>query len=678
MCSGLVNQAGANGLKVVSNDAMSFDWNTLGKTKDNAALQAEWTAVLDKVIAADVDALAICDYGYGSEFALSYLRSRNWAPKSTLVSYIYEPFEDPSLLAYVVLPTAFSNRATFPAQLDFTDSNGYDELAHRVYNRHASSIMAQATIAGMIFSDALLHASYPLTDESVQLSLSTSQLTTFMGTSAFDVFHRQTIAALVTQFGSTTSEVRVVGPATAAADEFVYPMPHWNERTYKQKWGRGVEIAGVVLMAVGGAITLFWTIFMFAHWRHPVMLAASPVFCLAVLGGSLLVFASIFNWMPNLISDSICNLRPWLLPLGFMIMFGSLLAKTDRICRIYYGVYKSKAPVVITISNMHVAGIVLAIAFIQSILSILMVTVTKLQSKLHVVDIYRPSHNYEVCTFSTALKILFGINVGYAALLLGWGSYLAFRIRKVPIRMYDESKVIGFSIYNTAFFGAIVIVIQLAVGNNNRDVTFIITAICCFLGATLTTCSLFASKWFAIYRPTASSSSSDSTSSGPYRSNGTHMGARTASKSNFSSSGNSSKDGEVNTSSKAFEKERKRLKQRIKELKKELKKKTLKLDDERQKRCALKEKLKKGGKYEPTTDDDSSNSEDATEMDVAQKLATPSVDSIVEEKRNKKKGTPAAQTKAAAAPKQIQSPPQQNDAEDPSSSYSDSESDEEN
>jgi hypothetical protein len=99
------------------------------------------------------------------------------------------------------------------------------------------------------------------------------------------------------------------------------------------------------------------------------------------------------------------------------------------------------------------------------------------------------------------LKVLFGISVAYAFALLVWGTYLAYKIRKVPISIYDESKVIAFSIYNTCFFGIIVIVIQLAIGNSNRYLTFMITAVCCFLGAMVTTGCLFGAKLFAIYRP---------------------------------------------------------------------------------------------------------------------------------------------------------------------------------
>lgn len=59
------------------------------------------------------------------------------------------------------------------------------------------------------------------------------------------------------------------------------------------------------------------------------------------------------------------------------------------------------------------------------------------------------------------------------------------------------------------------IVIQLAIGNINRDLTFVFSAIFCFLGAVITTTTLFISKLLAIYYPKYLEETP--TSSTPYR-----------------------------------------------------------------------------------------------------------------------------------------------------------------
>lgn len=496
LCYGVTSQAALNSLSVVAEYVMPFDYDTFGDVKSNQTRMNIWISALDAIIEHQVDALFICDYGSNAEFAVSYLKKKGWAPKSLTLSTLFTQWEDPSNLDYITTLSSYNKNARFPAQASFGDSATFDQLMRQRFGVAASHNSARAALGGMIFTQAIKNAKDNST-AAINTALATGQFSSFMGTSAFDTSSRQTLASLAIQMMNSTKVNNVIGPALAAADTLVYPIPSWDERIFNPKWGNGTEIAGAVLMCIGGVATIAWIIFLIVHWNHRVIVAASPLFLLTILLGSLIVYVSIFSWMPNLINSSICNLRAWLLPLGFMTMFGALLAKTHRIHRLY----NSKGIAMIVIRNIQVALITLIIVVGQAVLSILMITVTKLDSTVKIVDPYRVSRNYYVCTFSTALKILLGLNVGYAFLLLVWGSYLAYRIRKVPISIYDESKVIAFSIYNTCFFGIIVIVIQLAVGNSSRYLTFMITAVCCFLGAMITTGCLFGAKVWAIYKP---------------------------------------------------------------------------------------------------------------------------------------------------------------------------------
>lgn len=503
LCEGAVTQSPPNGLRVVyHNDSMPFEWWTLGAINPDRAIV--WNAALDTMRALKPDAVVICDY-FGGEYALNYMRQYDWTPKSVIVAPMTGKYTDPSLGNYVVTPAQYNAAARYTAQPHFVDSAGYDALVMQKYGVHATSMMAQSTLTMMLLTNMLINAADNST-ESLILALQTSQLDSFMGTVIFDVNSRQTRPSLVTQSMNDGKIVNVVGPPLAAAATLVYPMPAWSERVFAPKWGSSVEIAGTVIVAIGFAISIGWLIFLIYHWNHDVIRAASPLFCVTIIVGSMIVYGSVFTWMPNLVNSSICATRTWLLPIGFMIMFGALLAKTYRI----HVLHNTKTLEVIRVTNLEVAVVVLIIVVIQAIISIMDITIPDLKAMVHVVDQYRISHNFWVCTFDTKLKILFGVNAGYGGLLLGWGSYLAYKVRTVPIAAFDESKVIGFSIYNTGIFAIIVIAIQLAVGNSNRNVTFMVTAICCFLGAAITTCFLFGAKVRAIYWPSTTSSRSGS------------------------------------------------------------------------------------------------------------------------------------------------------------------------
>lgn len=504
LCEGVEANAPLSDLTVVySNYSMPFNWWTLGKIDGNPVNTAIWTAALENIRALKPDAVVICDYTYGGEFALRHMRETNWMPKSVALSPLYKSFNDPSLLNYVIVPAQYHKNAKSTTQTYFTDSAGYDALIYQRYGVPANSIMAQATLAGMLWTAMLTNAPTNSTDSFIN-TMGRLQLNSFMGKTTFDVENRQTLLSLVTQILNASTITNIIGPAQAAAAPLIYPMPTWQERIFNPKWGSAVEKVATAFMVLGAVISIAWLIFLFYYWKHPVVYAASPLFCVTIVVGSMLVYGSVFTWMPNLVNDSTCAMRAWLLPLGFMTMFGALLSKTNRVVRLYY----QKGVKIIKIDNFDVTIVILVITVVQASLSILAVTVPRLKATKVVVDPYRISHNYWACSFDRGMKVIFGLNVAYGAGLLGWGIYLAYKVRKVPLALYDESKIIGFSIYNTGIFAAIAVAIQLAVGNSNRNVTFMITAICCFLGAAVTTCFLFGAKVKAIYWPSQSSSSS--------------------------------------------------------------------------------------------------------------------------------------------------------------------------
>jgi len=510
MCSGIVEQAPLNGLNVLAYyQDMPFDWTDLGAIEGYPNRSTIWSGVLEEVIALNPDTVVVCDYSYGAEFALNYMRQKNWMPKLMVIAPIYAPFQDPTLLDYVITITPYSAAAKYPAQANFVDSGGYNALALARYGIQADEFMAEATLAGMMWSNAIVNAESNQTSDLVQ-AMRLSQIQSFMGLTAMDVRDRQTIPCLVVQFLSASNVSNVVGPPNAATDPIIYPMPTWSERVFAPQWGSPVEIASAVLTIVGLLVAFGWMVFLITHRKHPAVVTASPAFCFSTLVGSICVFASIITWMPNLITTAQCNSRSWVLPIGFMLMFGSLLAKTERIVRIYY---QSQTMKTIRVSNFQVFTIISVLVGIQIILSIFMVSATQSEANVYMVDPYRLTLNYWQCSFPRTLKILFGISAGYAGCLLIWGTWLAWHVRNVPISAYDESKVIIFSIYNTAFFAIIAIAIQLGVGGTNRDLTFMITALCCFLGAIITISALFVPKWLVIYYPSALESSTSGDSS---------------------------------------------------------------------------------------------------------------------------------------------------------------------
>lgn len=500
LCSGFINQAPYNNINISKVITIPFDYNTFGKVTSDEQVRL-WNAAVQSVIDTNSDVLVICDYGAASEYTLSKLRTLDYTPKAIMLTYLYGPFEDPSLLEFVTFPSGYDLNANYPAQPYFTNSHGYHDLIKKDFNTDATMTMSYATLAGMVVANAMLKSTNNSTEELLRVMARTS-LPTFMGTVSFDIDGRQQLDSLVIQRVKNMNHI--IGPALAATHNVIYPMPTWKERITLPTWGHPTEIVAIIFIIVTGIILGGWIIFLVYYRESRNIIAASPLFCALIIVGGFIVIIPLFSWMPSLVSTSICNIRPWFLPIGFMVMFGALIAKTQRIHKLY----TLTSVDIVVVTNLEVLLLVLFIVFIQSILSILMVTVGKLESNTIIQDVYRPFLNYKVCTFGLVLKILFGINIGFALLLLAWGTYLAYCVRRIPVSMYDESKSIAFAIYNTALFAGIATTIHLAIGNNNRYLSFMMTVICTCLGVLITTGILFIPKWLSIRHKSSTNSSS--------------------------------------------------------------------------------------------------------------------------------------------------------------------------
>ena len=49
--------------------------------------------------------------------------------------------------------------------------------------------------------------------------------------------------------------------------------------------------------------------------------ASSPLFMLLTLGGSIVLYSSVFTFLPNVVTDVTCALQPWFLTIGFTLLF---------------------------------------------------------------------------------------------------------------------------------------------------------------------------------------------------------------------------------------------------------------------------------------------------------------------------------------------------------------------
>ena len=512
LCRGFVDQAANNAIRVKHQEQVVFNYTSFGSPKTKHEQQA-WEVIVDRAISEDCDVFVMCDYGEASEYVMGVFRRKGYMPKAVVLSYKYREFTDPSLAEYLNVPQSYDKNAGYPPQFNFVDAQAYDDLIQQKYGHPADLNNAQATLAGFLLSNAVLLAADG-TRASVERALATAQFKSFMGTARFDPQRRQLMENLLVQ--RVRGKNVVVGPAVAARGSMVYPMPSWDERSFHPKWGHATEIAGVVLMVVAVAISAAWMVFLVKHWHHQVIVSSSPLFCAIILCGSVVIYASNVTWMPGLASKAACISRAWVLPVGLVLLFGALVAKTTRVYRLFF----TNGLSVIKISNLQVMLVVLVLVLVQVLLSLLMQFVGRIGVHVRIIDQHILSRNFNECHSGPALPYIYGTNLILVLALLAYGAFLAIKVRKIPYRLYDESSIIHWATYNTVVFSVVAAILQLAVGSSQRFVAYIIITACMFLGPVITISLLFYSKYKAIY--SEGDTTTTSSNSQPRSGSGTH------------------------------------------------------------------------------------------------------------------------------------------------------------
>jgi hypothetical protein len=153
----------------------------------------------------------------------------------------------------------------------------------------------------------------------------------------------------------------------------------------------------------------------------------------------------------------------------FCNVFSSLFAKTWRIYKIFSSSLKMVHKRVISNDKLLVfIGICLAIEIVKNfklkfcdivkVLLILWTCIDPLREHVIMVDPYRPSLNYSTCSTGTggyvllALLALFKVEFmviygnAFQVILLIAGAYVSYKIKNVEMSLYNDSKIIGFSV----------------------------------------------------------------------------------------------------------------------------------------------------------------------------------------------------------------------------------------
>ena len=335
----------------------------------------------------------------------------------------------------------------------------------------------------------------------------------------------------------------VIYPLNSVTKTMVMPMPTWAERVETVSYmSATLDIVFASLAAAGIAISIILAGFVWKFRERKILLAASPLFLIIILAGTILMYLTIFAWLME--SQTVaCHMRFWLLGMGFVICFGALFAKTFRVMRIF----GSKSLTVFRISNGQLLLGLGALVLVEAVLLAIWSGTSKARSYTYVVDIDRPSLNQWKCRSERSDKVMLGLLLAYnfgLALAAVWVSY---RVWSIKAKMYNESRAIGFAMYNMICFGILGVALQLS-NALNPTAMFVVRSAIILLSTFVTVIVLFGSKVLHLIRTsgrdyaTSTNTTGTNTATLTARSGSGHTGYKAASgahnNNNNSSNGN--------------------------------------------------------------------------------------------------------------------------------------------
>ncbi|KAH9514527.1 Gamma-aminobutyric acid type B receptor subunit 1 [Bulinus truncatus] len=235
-------------------------------------------------------------------------------------------------------------------------------------------------------------------------------------------------------------------------------------------------------------------------FSQPAINNLTVVGCMICLGCIVLLGLD-GKFVPDYHYPLVCQVRAWLLSLGFTLSYGSMFSKIWTVHQLTTSRKKERASVKIWELFTVLAILILLDVGVLTAWQVL----DPLQRKLETFARIQPTNTeddielrpqLEHC-HSENLNIWLGVLFGYKGILLIFGIFLAYETRSVKLKQVNDSRFVGMSIYNVVVLCVITAPISLIIGNQ-EDATFAFVSLAIVLCSFLSMGLIFVPKMLEI------------------------------------------------------------------------------------------------------------------------------------------------------------------------------------
>ncbi|XP_022309821.2 gamma-aminobutyric acid type B receptor subunit 2-like [Crassostrea virginica] len=274
---------------------------------------------------------------------------------------------------------------------------------------------------------------------------------------------------------------------------------HYITRRFKQSFAGISMVALLISTGVVVALGFLWFNIYYRNNRN-IKMSSPRINNTIIFGGLLIYLAVIFMSMDyaGILSElnrHICMLNVWIISVGFTLGFGALFSKTFRVHVLFIqGTVRKQA-----ISDAHLFGLlgglvlldILFLAFWTFFHPLRLiqknVTIELDNSDEILVETFHVCYN-EYQTYWLAAQYI------SKGALLALGTFLAWETRHIKVPSLNDSKYIGFCVYNIVIVCALCVPVTFVLPPEKPTAKFVFTSVVCVFTTTLVLCILFIPK----------------------------------------------------------------------------------------------------------------------------------------------------------------------------------------
>ncbi|XP_066923394.1 gamma-aminobutyric acid type B receptor subunit 2-like [Clytia hemisphaerica] len=294
--------------------------------------------------------------------------------------------------------------------------------------------------------------------------------------------------------------------------EWEFPIPLDAPKIVESTKEYGETVLIIIWLFAGAGILLcliFLTINIYYRQVDFIKLSSPNINNLICVGGIVTYISIFLGGLDTTIVDVekvplFCNISIVVLSVGFTLTFGSLFSKTWRIYRIFT---KKNSIRSVVIRDTHLFGVVMVLLLIDFAMFVCFLAIAPYHLQAQVIDEKLiPSEDIILKTIinrctSDHQNWFLGAMFFYKGLLMLFGLFLAYETKNIKVESINDSKYIGFAVYNVSLFATLGSIVFTSLYNTEHyRASYIVFCVCIIQSTTVTLCLIFGPKVWNILK----------------------------------------------------------------------------------------------------------------------------------------------------------------------------------